>query len=65
MAVTEAAMAEAARAREVAARARVEEARVVVMVVAEMAEDSAVHRADAAGMVVDGVEGAAQRGPRR
>jgi hypothetical protein len=49
----------------VAARARVEEAMVVVMVAAEMAEDSAVHRADAAGMVVDGVEGAAQRGPRR
>ena len=58
-------MAEAERAREVAARARVEEAMVVVMVVAEMVEDSAVHRADAAGMVVDRVEGAAQRGPRR
>ena len=27
------------------------------MAVAEMLEDSAVHRADAAGMVVDGVEG--------
>ena len=48
---------------EVEARARVRA--VVVMVAAEMAEDSAVHRADAAGMVVDGVEGAAQRGPRR